>query len=204
MELIDDCYGAYEVSPSLAAAQSDPMAQMEADFAAGLSDTDPQGRITSLQRLSDLRMAISQPALRPFLHSGTTAERVWAAYAALRCGDITILPAVRELLEDQDLGLPGPSLGNALSQVRDPAAIEGLVGIVCHPVATKSRMSAITALGKIKGATAALPAIAAHLTDNDPEIRQVALSAMARITGEPACATHAGLCLEWWNSAGRQ
>ena len=150
MELVDDCYGAFAVSPQLAAPQGGAMAQIEADFAAGLTDSNPEGRILSLQRLGNLEMATSHSVLRSFLVNSDGTEKIWAAYAALRCGDITILPVVREILESADPGWPGSRLSYALSQVRDPAAVSVLLAIINHPAATKSRASALMALNAIQ------------------------------------------------------
>jgi hypothetical protein len=67
LTLVDDCYGALPVSHQLAPLldNASSTAQMEADFAAGLSDSDSEGRIYSIQRLGKFRIARKSAGIAP-------------------------------------------------------------------------------------------------------------------------------------------
>jgi hypothetical protein len=133
LELIDDCYEAFEVSPQLGPAHPDPVTQLEADFTAGLSSTDPKHRVLSLQRLANLHMAISRPALHQVIAHGEPDETIWAAYAALRTGDISVIPTVRRVLEKEPPDWRRGVLSGELSRIKDPAAIPALIEIAWSP-----------------------------------------------------------------------
>ena len=66
MEMIDDCEGALTISPLLGPdlGNADWLAQMEADFLAGLNDQNSAARIASIQRLGGLKLPSSRDALR--------------------------------------------------------------------------------------------------------------------------------------------
>lgn len=93
--LVHDCYGALPVSSLVASAgsQANIERQLEADFAAGLTDPDPQARIVSIHRLGNLRLATSSPALRAHMQTYRgQREAEWARLAAVRCGDAAAQP----------------------------------------------------------------------------------------------------------------
>src|SRR6266566_6341863 len=88
LELVDDCEGALAVSPLRAPRTSgDALSQMEADFKAGLGDSDPEARLASIQRLAGLGMPASRDALREVISYGTETESKWALFALLKTGD---------------------------------------------------------------------------------------------------------------------
>ena len=62
LEMIDDCEGALTISPLLGPnfANADWLAQMEADFVAGLNDPDSAARLASIQRLGGLKLPSSR------------------------------------------------------------------------------------------------------------------------------------------------
>ncbi len=184
LELIDDCYGAFRVSPELGAVQLDPMTQLEADFSAGLASTDRKHRILSLQRLANLHLAISRPALHQVIARGEPEETLWAAYAALRTGDISVIPTVRGVLEKEPRNWPMGVLAGELSRIKDPAAIPALTEIAWSQ-SDAAKASAITALGNIPSATSALPAITANLNSDNESIRRAARRAIAQLTNTP-------------------
>jgi len=99
MMLVDDCYGAVAVSPLMASGPQNSaiLAQIESDFTAGLADPDPENRIISIQRLGGLRSTSARPALHDVIEQGDSIEKDWATYAALRTGDTTVLPRVRQI-----------------------------------------------------------------------------------------------------------
>ena len=96
-ELIDDCEGALTISallgPDLGTA--DWLAQMEADFFAGLNDQDSAARLASIQRLGGLKLPSSRDALHGVIEKGGDVESKWATYAALRSGDVSVLPKAK-------------------------------------------------------------------------------------------------------------
>src|SRR5882724_612606 len=104
LELIDDCEGALTISPLLGRdlGTEDWLAQMEADFLAGLNDHDSAARLSSIQRLGGLKLPSSRVALRGVIENGNAGESKWAVYAALRTGDVSVLPRVRQLLAAGD------------------------------------------------------------------------------------------------------
>lgn len=184
LELIDDCYGAFAVSPQLGPSQSDPIAQLEADFSAGLASAVPKDRVLSLQRLANLHLAISRPALHRVIARGEPVETSWAAYAALRTGDLSVIPTVRRVLEQEPPGWPSSVLSGELSQIKDPAAIPALIEIAWSQ-SNAAKASAIVALGNIPSATSALPAITANLDSDDESIRRAARRAVAKLSNTP-------------------
>jgi hypothetical protein len=121
LKFIDDCYAAVAVSPEMAPTH-DPLnvfAQIGADFAAGLGDSEKAGRIVSLQRLGGLRTALSLPAIHRVIDHGNLEEKDWATYAALRSGDTTVLSRVREMFARADSDVPRYYLAWELGQLRD-------------------------------------------------------------------------------------
>lgn len=184
LELIDDCYGAFEVSPQLGPAHPDPISQLEADFTAGLANPDPKHRILSLQRLANLHLPSSRSALHNVIARGEPDETLWAAYAALRTGDISVIPTVRGVLEKEPPNWRSGVLSGELSQVRDPAAIPALTEIAWSQ-SSAAKASAITALGNMPSATSALPAITANLNSEDEYVRRAARRAFAKLTNTP-------------------
>lgn len=75
LEMIDDCEGALTISPLLGPDLGNAgwLAQMEADFLAGLNDPDSAARLASIQRLGGLKLASSRDALRRVIQSGNDA-----------------------------------------------------------------------------------------------------------------------------------
>ncbi len=184
LELIDDCYGAFKVAPQLGPVHPDPITQLEADFTAGLSSPDPKYRILSLQRLANLHLPSSRPALHHVIARGEPDETVWAAYAALCTGDISVIPTVRGVLEKEPPNWPSGVLAGELSRIKDPAAIPALTEIAWSQ-SSAGKASAIAALGNIPSATAALPAITANLNSDNESVRQAARRALAKLTNTP-------------------
>ncbi len=123
LEMIDDCQGALTISPLLGPdlANADWLAQMEADFIAGLNDNESAARLASIQRLGGLKLPSSRDVLRCVIETGDNAESKWAVYAALRTGDVSVLPRVRQLLAKGD------------GQLADPRAVPSLAAHLSDP-----------------------------------------------------------------------
>jgi hypothetical protein len=217
LEFVDDCYGAVPVSPLMAAPSQLPdiPAQMEADFTAGLSDSDHAGRVVSIQRLGGLKSPSSRPALHGVIEHGDSAERQWAVYAALRSGDTSVLSSVLDLFTQEDTEVPSFYLAWELANLRDSAAVPGLVELTSSPN-SNARKYALSAIEKLQ-ASEALPAIAARLADRDDGVRLYALNAMTALTHDPACTLPSEPrwtqdmiepkvreCQAWWDGIGKQ
>ncbi len=215
MELVDDCYAAVEVSRFLGLAlESDLTAQLLADFASGLEDPDETGRIVSIQRVGGLRAPLSRPILHRVIEQGTLTEARWAVYAALRTGDTTVLPKVRDLLARKDSEPPEFFLAWELEKLTDQSAVPALIDIANSAAGAQGRKSALFALGRKIRAMEALPTLAAHLTDYDDGVRSYALEAMREMTHSEACTLpmeprytqdmvepQIRRCKEWWDTA---
>jgi hypothetical protein len=217
LEFVDDCYGAVAVSPIISPVlqHSGILAQIEADFTAGLADSDRARRLLSIQRLGGLKSPSSRPALHRVIERGDSTERNWATYAALRSGDTTVLSRVRDMFIRGDKDVPPSFLAWELSQLRDRSAVPGLIEIANTAPDSNAREYALAALGDNIQASEALPAIAARLADLDAGVRFYALRAMNAITHEPACTLQPRLtddmiepqirqCLNWWNESGKR
>lgn len=218
LELVNDCTSAVAVSRlhGRPEAGSDLLAQMEIDFVAGLDDPDPPARLLGIQRLGGLKRASSRPILQSLISSGSLVEKDWATYAALRCGDTSVLPRVREMLLRGGSEWPLPLLPGELSQLRDRLAIPELIAIADSAPQPSARTSALTALGEYIVAPEALSTLAAHLADPESHVRYAALNGMRMITRHPACTLPSDprwtedmvepqirQCLAWWRDVGQ-
>jgi hypothetical protein len=98
-ELSHDCQGALIVSSLLGPeVASGFLSQIEADFEAGLNDSDSESRIASIQRLAGLGKISSAEALHRVIAVGTEEESKWAIFAALKTGDVSVLPLAVPIL----------------------------------------------------------------------------------------------------------
>ena len=181
LELIDECNGAFRVTPELGAAQPDPIAGVEADFLAGLASATSSHRLLNLERLANLRRPSSLPALRGMISHGSPLEVRWALCAALRAGDVSLIPFAHSLLQAPLPDPLGPRIHFAIRELRDPAAIPALTEIAWSQ-SDAAKASAISALGNIPSATSALPAITANLNSGNEAIRRAARRAIAQLT----------------------
>jgi HEAT repeat protein len=189
LELVHDCEGAVAISPLIGSTLEDGglIAQMEADFTAGLADVDQAARVVSIQRLGGLRSASSRPALHRVIERGSATEAKWAVYAALRTGDTSVLPVVRDLLITVDSDLPASFLAFELRRLKDPSAVPGLIEIANTAPPAAAREGALSALGENIRAIESSPTMASHLADPDHGVRYYALNGMRLLTSEPAC-----------------
>jgi HEAT repeats len=215
-EMIDDCEGALPVSPLRGPnlQNSDWPQQMEADFTAGLIDPDPVNRISSIHRLGGLKLPSSRNALHRMIENGDEFESKWAVYAALRTGDISVLPNVHRLLCHGDSDLPELAIAEELKQIADPDAVNDLIAILRDSAGELTRDRALIALGENLKDRRAVPSLAAHLSDTDPYSRYNALNGMKNLTAEPSCSLPEGWteadispqisrCTIWWEQIGK-
>jgi HEAT repeat protein len=216
LEMIDDCEGALTISPLIGPnlASTDWLAQMEADFVAGLSDHDLVARLASIQRLGGLKLPSSRDALHCVIENGDHVESKWAVYAALRTGDVSVLPRVKQLLAKRDDELPEAAIAMELRNVTDPSALHDLIAILKNAPSDLTRTCVLIALGeKLKDPRAA-PSLAAHLSDPDLHARYDALDGLKNITHEEAFTlspdwkeqdveSQINRCKTWWEQVGK-
>ena len=216
MEMIDDCVGALTISPLLGPTliYDGWLAQMEADFLAGLNDQGSEARLASIQRLGGLKLPSSRDALHHVIENGDPAESKWAVYAALRTGGVSVLPRVRQLLAAGDRQLPESTIALALQNISDASAVPDLIEILKAATGAATRTSVLVALGEGLKDPRAVPSLAAHLSDPDHYARYDALDGLKNITHEDACTLPRGWkeqdvepqisrCKIWWEQVGR-
>ena len=216
LEMIDDCEGALTISSRLGPDRpaTDWPAQMEADFLAGLNDPDSAARLASIQRLGGLKLPSSRSALHRVIEQGTQAESDWAVYAALRTGDVSVLPRVKQLLANDDRELPQSAIALELQHVTDSAAVPDLIAILSSAPGELTRDCVLTALSENINDPRAVPTLAAHLSDSDYRARYNALNGLKNITHQEACTLphdwteqdiqpQISRCKLWWDQTGK-
>ena len=216
MEMIDDCEGALTISSLLGPdlVKEDWLAQMEADFLAGLGDHDFEARLASIQRLGGLRLPSSRDALHRVIENSDEAESKWAVYAALCTGDVTVLPRVQKLLVTGDDQWPERAIALALQNVNDPSSVPDLIAILNSAHGDLTRTRVLIALGEKLKDPLAVPSLATHLSDPDRYARYDALDGLKNITHEDACTLprewkegdvepQISRCKIWWHQAGK-
>ena len=216
MEMIDDCEGALTISPLLGPdlGNADWLAQMEADFLAGLNDQHSAARLASIQRLGGLKLPSSRAALHRIIENADDAELKWAVYAALRTGDVTVLPRVKQLLANGDSELPESAIALQLRYVTDPSAVPDLLAILNSAPSDLTRACVLIALGENLKDPRAVPGLAAHLSDTAVHVRYDALDGLKNITHEEACTLprewkeqdvepQISRCKIWWEQVGK-
>jgi hypothetical protein len=216
LQLSDDCTGALTTSRLLGRnlKTGDWLAQMEADFLAGLRDPDSEARIASTQRLGGLKLPSSRAALHGVIEKGSDVESKWAVYAALRGGDISVLPRVKRLLATGDNEFPERAIALQLESVTDPRAVLDLIAILEIVPSEFTRNCILNVLGEKLKDPRAVPTLAAHLSDPDRSSRYYSLHGLSYITHEDACASprggkneslesHVSRCKLWWERSGK-
>jgi len=132
-------------------------------------------RLTSIQRLGGLKLPSSRDALHGVIENGNDAESKWAVYAALRTGDVSVLPRVKRLLATGDGALPESAIALQLQSVTDPWAVPDLIAILESAPSELTRSRVLIALGEKLKDPLAVPSLAAHLSDPDRYARYDAL-----------------------------
>ncbi len=216
LEMIHDCEGALTISPLLGPdlGDADWLAQMEADFLAGLNDHDSAARLASIQRLGGLKLPSSRDALHRVIAKGDDAESKWAVYAALRTGDVTVLHLVKQLIAEGDGELPERAIAMQLQYVTDPSAVPDLIAILKSGPSELTRSRVLIALGEELKDPRAVPSLADHLSDPDRQASYAALDGLKNITHENACTLppewkeqdveqQKSRCKAWWEQVGK-
>jgi hypothetical protein len=216
LKMVHDCEGALTISPLLGPdlANGDWPAQMEADFLAGLTDDDSEARLASIQRLGGLKLPSSREPLHRVIETGDEAESKWAVYAALRSGDVTVLPRVKQLLANGDGALPESAIALELKDITDASAVPDLLAILNSAPGEVTRMCVLAALGEKLRDPRAVPSLASHLSDPARHARYYALGGLSNIAHEEACTLprdwteqdvepQISRCKTWWEQVGK-
>jgi hypothetical protein len=216
LELFDDCEGALAISPLLGPQLKDFawLVQMEADFLAGLNDAAAANRIVSIQRLGGLKSPSCQDALHRVIDKADQNEANWAVYAALRTGDISVLPRVKHILSVGEMSSPERQIAFELKNVSDPNAVPDLIAILARAPGELTRLSVLTALAEKIRDPRALPILADHLSGDAESSQYLALEGLENITREKACSVPNGSntqnfasrirqCKLWWEEKGK-
>lgn len=219
LELFDNCTGALGISSRIGVTvePSDWLAQMEADFIAGLEDSDVESRIFSIQRLGGLKLASSRPALHEAIERRKRIEAGWAIYATLRTGDVSVLPMVKGLLASGDKKMPEGAIAYELRNVNDPSAVPDLLEIFEKTPSDYTRFEALIALVENLKDPRVVPVLGPSLSSSDRQIRYLALSGLNTIANAEACNTRhdadendeaafereTASCKAWWEREGK-
>jgi len=204
-----DCEGGLPMSPTLAAKPHGAWdQQLQQDVIAGLHDPDPAMRLANISRLGGLKLASSAAALQDFINTGSEEEKKWAIYAALRSGDLSVLPQVESIvinIERRQLhgsmapvkldaaphpgsayGDPDADIAIELQRSRDRAVVPSLIRIMQSAKTEFVRYCAWSALEEISDPRSA-PAAAEALNDSSPSTRFAAIVLLWNLTKEPSC-----------------
>lgn len=219
LQLFDDCTGALSISSRLGPkiAGSGWMAQMEADFMAGLEDSDPASRILSIQRLGGLKLSSSRLALHNVIDQRDGDEAKWAVYATLRTGDVTVLPMVSRLLASGDSNMPERAISYELRNLTDPNAVPDLLEIFAKTPSDGTRMEVLIALVDNIKDPRVVPILGPSLSSADNQIRYLALQGLNTIANSEACSLsrnwnededtafkrQTARCRSWWEREGK-
>ncbi len=208
----DDCKGGLPMSSMLSENPKGTwLERLQQDLIFGLQDEDPAYRLANIARLGGLKLPSSAAPLHQFIEYGTEAESKWAIYAALRSGDLSVLPRVQDIVINIDLpaekrnaqsqppssqdaaprhssayGDPESDMALELQKLRDPRAVPTLLRILGSGKTDFVRSCASSALAEIHDPGSAR-AVAEHLEDSDRYVRYDALVTLMRITHEPDC-----------------
>jgi hypothetical protein len=217
LEFSHDCQGGLPMSALLADHPTGAWDQvLQLDLITGLQDSDQRFRLANIARLGGLKLVSSVESLRRFVDTGSELESKWATYAALRLGDLSVLPEVERIVTA--IEIPGSRRGRTeipeetpapmadrtaypspdgaialqLSELRDRQAVPALTRILQSAVDPMVRGCAATALAEIQD-SASLSEMAEHLKSADTGVRYKALLFMERVTSQSECTVPSSL-----------
>jgi hypothetical protein len=208
-------------------ANTDPMHQLELDLKAGLHDCKPEFVLDSIRMLGNMRHLESTSELIALSDSPDPLVQTYAYEAMLRLHDYSVLPAVAHWLEIQprmphELFLPRDALFEMqdrlaieLSQIRDPATLTALFGLLqlSNPFVRSEVLQAVRAIHSPQSADALLR----MLDDPDPDNGFSAMQGLIEISNRKGIdwvppwpvfnanqKYYAAKCREWWESEKKQ
>jgi hypothetical protein len=219
LKMTDDCVGAMTVAPQLGRKAGDEgwPAQIELDFLAGLESGDPAERVVSLQRLAGWHSASTREELHRAIEHGSEEESKWAVYAALRTGDMSVLPRIREILSRaKERAEPETDIALELKNVREAVAVPDLIAILNSSRIELTRSCVLVALAENIKDSRAVPTFAANLNEKEARVRWLALLGMQKMSGSWSCSLpeegsndesalrrQVAECEGWWEQEGR-
>jgi HEAT repeat protein len=111
-----------------------------------------------------------------------------AMYAALRTGDTSVLPQVKDLLSQaQERTEPESAIAYELRNVKDSKAVPDLIAVLNSSRIEFTRSYLLSALAENIQDPRAVPTFAANLTDKEPQVRWLALEGMQKMSGSGTC-----------------
>ena len=189
---------------------------MQDDLIAGLQDGDSNARLENIKRLGGLKLPSSHDALVDFIDHGSEAETKWAIYAALRSGDLSVLPQVQSIvIHLNQYGVdPDSSIALEVAHLTDSRAVPMLISVLESANMDFARGSAVQALQAIKDPRS-VASLANHLSDPESSVRYNCLVAISYITHEASCTLpddwhekegevdrRLVSCQQWWQTQG--
>ncbi len=169
------------VPPSLPET-TDPLALLEYDLKATLSETNRAEVLPAVQLLGSLRKVDSTEELKRLVPTGDKEIEGSVYLALMKVGDYTLMEQAATFLESvfEDPGLQSlqVQLGLAIWNIRDEAALPAL-----HKLARSNKLSvrqaAMQALRNIESPRS-VPILVSRLEDTDQDVRYLAVSALER------------------------
>jgi len=217
LQLVHDCHGALSVSSRLgrdSLQSGDIKDRLEADFEAGVDDSEPDARLASIQRLGNLKLSAARPTLHRVLEACTDTEKPWVVLAALRTGDVTALPAAAERLRSWTFRAQQPEgwIAIELRNLSDRDGVPSLIELLRTASDPFVKNCVIYALAETFRDPRAVPQIAAFLGSPDKYLNYDAVLGMWNITHASACSLEhwkeedlpaiGRACKLWWESQG--
>ncbi len=223
--LTDAWFGQLSISRQLGVAPpvADPMAHLESDLKAGLSDPNRDRVLDSIRMLGNMRHLQSKAELIALLDSPDELVRTYVLEAMLRLHNYSVLPAVENWLVAQpqlppSLILPRDALlemqdrlARQISTIRDPVALPVLLGLLKLPKPFV-RQEALQAVRAIHSPTST-ESLLGMLDDPSPDNAFAAMQGLIELAGGgniswvPSLpefrenpSYYATRCREWWQT----
>lgn len=224
--LADEWFGQLSISRQLGVTSpvaTDPMAGLESDLKAGLSDPNRDRVLDSIRMLGNMRHLQSKAELVALLDSPDELVRTYVLEAMLRLHDYSVLPAVENWLIAQpqipaSLILPRDALlemqgrlAGQISTIRDPAALPILLGLLKlpKPFVRQEALQAVRAIRSSKSTPSLLEMLDDASADNAFAAMQglIELAGGGNISWVPSLPEfranpgyYAARCREWWRA----
>lgn len=224
--LADEWFGQLSISRQLGVTSpvaTDPMAGLESDLKAGLSDPNRDRVLDSIRMLGNMRHLQSKAELIALLDSPDELVRTYVLEAMLRLHDYSVLPAVEQWLAAQPqlppyLVMPRDALlemqgrlVDQISTIRDPATLPILHRLLklSKPFVRQAALQAVRAIHSPTSAASLL----GMLDDPSADTAFAAMHGLIELTGGgniswvPSLpefrenpSYYAARCREWWQT----
>lgn len=224
--LTDEWFGQLSISRQLGVAApvaTDPMARLESDLKAGLSDPNRDRVLDSIRMLGNMRHLQSKAELIALLDSADELVRTYVLEATLRLHDYSVLPAVENWLVAQpqlppSLIMPRDALlemqdrlARQISTIRDPATLPILLRMLKlpKPFVRQAALQAVRAIHSPTSTESLLGMLDDPSADNAFAAMQglIELAGGGNISWVPSLPEfrenpgyYAARCREWWQT----